>query len=223
MRILYNSTIDPGCRKIRLVLAEKKIPFQIVNEDEWKGKKFFYQLNPLEVVPFLYETDGFSLCDSGAIAEYIDESFPDPLPLMGDNIKERSEVRRLTNWFDNKFYQEVTVGLVNEKLLKGRFSNDPPDSRLIRLAHSSISFHMSYFTYLLDRRTWIAGEFFSMADLAGAAQFSSIDYGNGIDWNKFPLVKNWYSLIKSRPSFRDILKDRLPGISPSLHYTDLDF
>ena len=80
-----------------------------------------------------------------------------------------------------------------------------------------------YFEWLLDRRSFLSGELFSLADIAYACSLSSLDYLGEVDWIKFPLTKKWYALIKSRPSFRDILNENIYGIPASSHYKNLDF
>jgi glutathione S-transferase len=82
---------------------------------------------------------------------------------------------------------------------------------------------LSYIGYLADRRAWLAGDQFSLADIAAAAQISCIDYLGDVPWEDYQEAKQWYARIKSRPSFRPILEDYVPGMRPPAHYTDLDF
>jgi len=78
-------------------------------------------------------------------------------------------------------------------------------------------------SYLADRRRWLAGDEMSFADLAAAAQISSVDYLGEIPWEDYPVAKLWYARLKSRRAFRSLLADRVPGIMPVTHYADLDF
>src|SRR5439155_1406140 len=68
-----------------------------------------------------------------------------------------------------------------------------------------------------------AGDHFSIADITAAAQLSSLDYLGDVPWDAHEPAKEWYARIKSRPSFRPILTDHLPGVPPPAHYADLDF
>ena len=83
--------------------------------------------------------------------------------------------------------------------------------------------HMKYFEWILERRSFLAGDFFTVADIALAAAISSLDYLSEINWENYNKVKNWYSVIKSRPSFREILEEKIYGIPPHKNYTNLDF
>ena len=225
MRTLYHLWICPFSRKVRIVLGEKKLAFELVVEKPWEQRLEFLALNPSGDVPVLLDQGDVVLSDSEAICEYLDETQPDP-PLLGTDPLIRAEVRRLVGWFDVKFNHEVTVNLVGEKLLKRQMGYNVaggPDSRAIRSGYAHIRDHMEYISWLVERRRWLAGEEFSMADITAAAHLSTVDYIGDVPWEDFPHTKDWYARIKSRPSFRPLLTDHLPGISPPKHYADLDF
>ena len=63
----------------------------------------------------------------------------------------------------------------------------------------------------------------TLADLSAAAHLSALDYISDVDWNRSQNLHEWYAKIKSRPSFRSILADQIPGFPPPPHYADLDF
>lgn len=223
MRTLYHQWLCPLSRKIRVVLGEKKLGFDLVAEKPWEARQDFLALNPAGEVPVLVEPDGRVLADSRAIAEYLDETHPEP-PLMGTEPVIRAEVRRLVGWFEDKFYREVTLTLVGEKLVKRQKGDQRgPDSRMIRAGYAAVRDHLAYIGWLAERRRWLAGDTFSMADIAAATQISSVDYIGDVAWDQSPAAKEWYARIKSRPSFRPLLADHLPGIPPPRHYADLDF
>lgn len=222
MRILYHVWLSPFCRKIRLALAEKKLEFELHVEPVWERRRSFLALNPAGDVPVLVEPDETVLADSNAIAEYLDEMEPTP-PLIGGTIHERAEVRRLVGWFDRKFNDEVTVNLVGEKITKRFIGLDHPDSGAIRAGHANIRYHLDYVSFLVERRRWLAGERLTLADLAAAAHLSCLDYIGDVPWSQHPEAKDWYARLKSRPSFRALLADAVPGVTPPRAYADLDF
>ncbi len=223
MRTLYHHWLCPFSRKVRIVLAEKKLAFEMVVERTWEQRPEFLALNPAGEVPVLVEPNGAVLAHSAAITEFLDEIQPDP-PLVGTNPLARAEVRRLVGWFDGTFNREVTVNLVGEKVIKRQMSRSGgPDSRLIRIGYQLIRDHLEYLGWLTERRRWLAGDTFSMADITAGAHLSAVDYVGDVPWEDFPAAKDWYARIKSRPSFRPLLTDHLPGIPPPAHYADLDF
>ena len=170
----------------------------------------------------LIEPDGYALTDHVSICEYINEIKTTP-DLMGETPRGRAEVRRLTNWFDSKFYMEVYKPLVGEKLDKVVRLSKEPDAALIRAGRANLKRHLDYLDWLAARRNYLASRYISMADLGASAHLSILDYLGEINWERYPDMKAWYLKIKRRPSFNSLLMDRLAGIIPSDIYADLDF
>ncbi|MEP1767338.1 MAG: glutathione S-transferase family protein [Sulfitobacter sp.] len=221
MARLYHVSLSPFCRKIRLSLAEKKIEVDLVEERYWEQDPDFMRRNPAGKVPVL-RLDGIMMSESAAICEYIEETRPEPSLLPSDPAQ-KLEVRRLVSWFDDKFHHEVTSKLLYERVNKKMMKAGYPDSKNVKAGAKAIKFHLGYMTWLLDHRRWLAGDTMTLADFAAAAHLSSLDYISDVDWNSCPEVKDWYAKIKSRPAFRSILADQVPGFTPPKHYNDLDF
>jgi glutathione S-transferase len=222
MRLLHYLPLSPYCRKIRMVLREKNLEVELKVEKVWDRRPDFLALNPAGTVPVLIEGERIVIADSGAIAEYLEETSPEP-PLLGASALERAEVRRLVAWFDQKFGREVTDNLFREKMLKRFLGLGEPNSAAIRAGYANIGYHLDYIGYLADRRRFLAGETFSLADITAAAHLSTLDYMGDVPWEGHARAKDWYARIKSRPSFRAILADHIPGAPPPKHYADLDF
>ena len=221
MNTLYHAPLSPFCRKVRLSLAEKKIEVELVDERYWEQQPDFMRRNPAGKVPVI-KLDGKTMSESAAICEYIEEAYPAPalLPAAKDA---RYEVRRLVTWFDDKFHQEVTSKLLYERVNKKMMGKGYPDSTNVKAGAKAIKYHLDYMAWLLDHRRWLAGDVMTLADFAAAAHLSSLDYISDVDWNRSEAVKDWYAKIKSRPAFRSILADVVPGFPPPRHYADLDF
>lgn len=222
MRVLYHSWFCPFSRKIRIALLEKGLSFDMTVEKTWERRTEFLAMNPAGTVPVLMDEDGTIIVDSYAIGEYLEETHPET-PLYGPDAQARAEVRRLLTWFDVKFDREVTRHLVNEKVMKRFLGMGQPDSSALRCAAHNIRTHLAYIGYLADRRDWLAGKAFSMADIAAAAHLSVADYMGGVPWETNEAAKTWYMRVKSRPSMRPVLRDAVPGLRPPAHYADLDF
>ncbi len=203
-------------------MAEKGLKFDLRIEKPWERREAFLALNPAGEVPVLIDENDVVLADGQAICEYLEEKYPDE-PLLPKDVVERAETRRLIGWFDRKFYVEVTENLVEEKIMKRLTRSGTPNTAAIRAGHHNIHYHLEYITYLVERRSWLAGNDFTLADIAAAAQLSSVDYLGDVPWEQHPTAKIWYARAKSRPSFRPILADNLPGMPAPPHYADLDF
>ena len=218
---LYHVPLSPFCRKVRLVLAEKKMDVELIEERYWEQSTEFLRRNPAGKVPILRH-EGALLTESTPICEYIEELNPEP-SLIPKDAKARYEMRRLVSWFDDKFHHEVTSNLLYERVNKKVSGQGFPDSKNIKEGASKIKYHLDYMAWLLEHRRWLAGDTMTLADFAAAAHLSSLDYISDVDWNRSSVVKDWYAKIKSRPAFRNILSDQVSGFPPPRHYNDLDF
>ena len=222
MRILHHLPLSPYCRKVRLVLAEKRLPFELRLEKVWERREEYLAVNPAATVPVLIEANGLAIPDSGVICEYLDEAYPDA-PVLGHTLGERVEVRRLVAWFDGKFDSEVTRNLADQKYIKRLSGRGQPDATALRMGYAALREHLPYLGWLAETRKWLAGSTISLADYAAAAHLSVLDFSGDVDWKLSEPAREWYARMKSRPSFRALLADRVPGMTPPEHYADLDF
>jgi glutathione S-transferase len=221
MNRLYHYPLSPFSRKVRLALAEKRIEVELVEERYWEQDPDFLRRNPAGQVPVL-RLGNRTLSDSQAICEWLEETVPTP-PLLPQGADARYEVRRLCAWFDGKFHVEVTKRLMGERVFKKLRGGGVPDSQAVKAGSKEIKFHLAYMTHLLETRRWLAGNEMTLADFAAAAQLSVLDYVSDVPWHAYETVKDWYAKIKSRPAFRSLLADQIPGYRPAAHYADLDF
>ena len=223
MHRLYHLPLSPHCRKVRVVLAEKRVEAELVEERPWERRLDFLRLNPAGQVPVLITPEGHALAGSAAIVEYLEETLPEPR-LLPQHPLARAEVRRLLDWFDDKFNREVADNLVFERITKRQARLGYPDGACLKAGSQNIRVHLDYLTYLLEGHDWLAGPKMTLADLTAAAHLSCIDYLGDVPWEDYPTVKDWYAVMKSRPCFRGPLADHLPGFPrPPAHYADPDF
>ena len=156
------------------------------------------------------------------ICEYLEEAYPDT-PLLGHTLAERVEARRLVAWFDGKFAAEATRNLLGEKVLKRMTGRGNPDASAMRTGYLAVRYHLEYLGWLAETRKWLAGSAMTLADFTAAAHLSCLDFIGDVDWTVSQAARDWYARMKSRPSFRGVLADRVPGMTPPAHYADLDF
>jgi glutathione S-transferase len=223
--VLHHFPLDPFSRQVRLALGEKRLEAVERVERYWERPETLAALNPSGMPPVLVEGRGDGrvvVCESRAVLEHLEERYPDR-PLLPEAAAGRAEARRLQEWFDRKFHNEVNGFLLHEKMEKRLFSLGAPDLAALRHGREALRAHMQALEGLLAARDWLAGDALTLGDVAGAAHLSVIDYMGEAPWGDFPLTRTWYGRFKSRPSFRPLLADRLPGLPPSAHYDDLDF
>jgi len=210
------------CRAARIILIEKNISYKIVNEPFWKRRVEFLKINPAGDLPVIVDKEGVNIIGYECLVEYLDEKKVGKT-LLGNNVIEKLEVRRLCMWVGKKLQKEVMENILDERVFNSLKKNSQPSTTILNAGRKNLKNHMKYFEWILERRSYLAGDFFTVADIALAAAISSLDYLSEINWENYNKVKNWYSVIKSRPSFREILEESIYNISPSAHYKDLDF
>ena len=230
MITLFHHPFCPHSRFVRLALGELGIVPRLVEERVWERREEFLALNPEATTPVLIEEGHPAVPGAAVIAEYLDETRgaeAGERRLLPADSGARVEVRRLTNWFHGKFFQEVSTFLVTERIYKQTMRTEqgggPPDTAAIRAARHNIRYHLAYIGWLARQRTWLAGERLSYADLAAAVHLSVADYLGDVPWNEDEAAKTWYARLKSRPSFRPLLSETIPGVPASTSYADLDF
>lgn len=228
MPTLIHYPLCPHSRFIRLILAEYGVETKLVEERVSERNPDFLRLNPAGRTPVLVDDDGAVVPGAAAIAEYIDETRGTDAGvrrLLPQGLLDRVETRRLVDWFNGKFFEEVTNWLVTEKVYK-RFASaggGAPDMDLLRVARANLRPHLRYIGYLTGLRKWLAGDSLSYADFAAAAHISCADYLGDVPWDEDEGAKHWYQRVKSRPAFRPLLADRAPGMTPGRYYAELDF
>lgn len=228
--ILHHQPMSAQCRFVRLLLVEYGVSAELVDERPWERRAEFLALNPAGTVPVLVAEAGVPVCGAHPIAEYLDETrgvMARERRLMPEYPLERAEVRRLVDWFIVKLEADVLRALVRERVDKLQMPADrgggAPDSAAMRAARANLRQHLRYLNWLAGSRDWLGAKKLSAADIAAGAAVSVLDYMGEIDWNQAPQARDWYSRVKSRPSFRPLLGDRVRGLTPVSHYADLDF
>jgi glutathione S-transferase len=227
---LIHAPFCPHSRFIRLVMAEMGMEAEFTEERPWERRTEFLAVNPAGLTPVLVEEEALFVPHADLIAEYLDETRGLALGdrrLLPDPPAARVEVRRLTYWFNHKFFSEVsgplTLEKINKRFMRNEEGGGPPDTVSIRAARNNVRYHMQYIGWLVARRNWLAGDEMSYADLAAAAHLSCVDYLGDVTWNESEGARLWYAKIKSRPSFRALLGERVAGMAPAATYENLDF
>jgi glutathione S-transferase len=230
MLTLFHHPMFASCRFVRLAFGEYGEELALIEGQPWTRRKEFLALNPAGGLPILLAEGDVPIVGASVIAEYLDETrgvLKRDKRLFAEDPIERAEIRRRTDWYLTKTEREVTRHLVRERVLKlvmpTKAAGGSPDSGAIRAARANVRQHMKYTNWLAGTRPWLAGGRITYADLAEAASLSVLDYLGEVDWRENHAARDWYTRVKSRPSFRPLLADRVRGLNPVSHYADLDF
>jgi glutathione S-transferase len=225
MPTLIHHPFCPFSRFVRLICAEMGLGLELIEEKPWEWRREFLLINPAGETPVMLDDPELTICGAENIGEYLDERWGLGLGerrLLPAEIENRIEMRRLLGWFNRKFHHEVSGIIAEEKITK-RLAGGSPDMQPIRIAKANIRTHLAYIGHLMRARNWLAGDELSYADFAAAAHLSVVDFCGDVPWDENEEAKHWYQRIKSRPSFRVLLTDRLPGMTPAPVYTAMDF
>ena len=227
---LYHYTLDPFCRRVRLALGEYSAECTLEEILPWRDGARLPALEPAAELPVFVDDDGTTVVSIYAVTEYLEETRPGAgglLSLLGATPAEKAEVRRLVAFFDGRFHVEVSGVVLMEKalrrLLPKELGGGAPDTTRLRQATARLPEYLGLIERLTESRGLLAGENLSLADLAAAAHLSVLEYLDTLRFDGFESAKIWYQRIKSRPSFRTLLSDRVPGIMPPAVYAELDF
>jgi glutathione S-transferase len=230
MLTLFHHPFCPHSRYIRLALYELGLEHRLIEERAWDRRNEFLILNPAGTTPVLVDEGHPAVPGTAVIAEYLDEMYGADIGerrMLPTDLAGRIEVRRLASWFNDKFFAEVSGPLVMERVYKRYMrveqGGGSPDTDAIRAARANIRYHVAYIGWLVRKRNWLTGDLLSYADLAAAAHLSAVDYFGDVPWEADESAKMWYARVKSRPSFRPLLAEALPGLPASKTYADLDF
>ncbi len=218
---LYHYSLCPFSRMIRFILNEMQLEYILIEEKFWEYNEQFLQLNPAGTVPVMITKNGDALNHSHLILDYLLETYKPTFIFPEENSK--LQTKKILLWYTEKFFLDCTKFFIQEKAVKYFHEKAQPNTNILGMARYNLGIHFDYTTYLLEQNTWLGGEKFSIADIAAATQFSSLDFLGEVQWSKIPQIKDWYSIVKSKPSFRPLLKERIAGILTPQHYTNLDF
>lgn len=214
MRRLVHLLMSPPCRLVRLALTEKRIPVQLVAPSD-----------PLAHLPVLIELDSRSLTGLWAIVDHLEALQPEP-SLFPEDASERAEALRVLDYLMGSFNEEASKPILYQKAPQvhtGAPVRQPPDMQTLRNGRAALRNALQTMGRLADEHGFLAARDLSIADLALAAHLSALDYFGEVPWAEFQPLMEWYLRIKSRPAFRTLLGDRVPGQPPVMHYAVLDF
>jgi glutathione S-transferase len=232
MLVLYNAPHSTCSQKVRLCLAEKKLPFDEIKLDLGAGKDHlkpdYLKLNPNGVVPTLVD-DGRPITDSSVICEYLDERYPD-VRLTPDDLVERARMRAWMRFLEEVPTAAVRVPSFNMAFLprfagldRDRFLEEQADIRPLRKhfyrrmgpggfkkedVEASLEQLGNTWTRMekaLAEGPWLLGAQYSLADIVVTPLIDRMwDLGYAPLWEtKHPRVAEWYERIRARPAYRD--------------------
>ncbi len=198
---LIGSLTSPYVRKVRIVLAEKKIEYKFVEENVWGPDTRIHDVNPLGKVPCLVMEDGSAIYDSRVIVEYLDTLTPVGKLIPGSG-RERAEVRTWEALADGTMDAAATARLEQTWPQRAPEQRSQPwvDRQLGKI-HAALK----AMSVGLGESNWLCGTHLTLADIAVGAALGYVDFRNPeIDWRgDYPNLNKLYERLMQRASFRD--------------------
>jgi len=201
---LHNFDRSPFGWKARIVLAEKKVPYEVVVPENKSESAAFGKLNPFRMTPVLELEDGRTIYESTVVNEYLEEAYPTPAMLPKDPY-ERARVRMLEDTTDQYLMQAL------RDLRSSQYEYAPPflvpkkvdqvDQKLLEESKKKVHEHLARLEKELTGRTWFGGELFSLADAALVAPLNgSLPLMGILPDPKYPNLAAWSRRVSERPS-----------------------
>ncbi|MCP5369176.1 MAG: glutathione S-transferase family protein [Rickettsiaceae bacterium] len=219
---LIHHQLCPLSRQIRVLLSEIGAIYTLKREDYWLRREELLTKSPFGILPILEMTDCKAIIGPYPIIEFLHEKVENFF-LMPNNVEIRNNIRQQVVWFNDKFYREVSKVIVDEKVIKPITKLSEPKAEFLRIAKNNLVQHFKLLEKILQNNLYLVGEQITCADIVATSHISIIDYFGEISWDRWAYIKEWYALMKSRPSVRLILEDRIPGLLPPTYYSDPDF
>lgn len=198
---LIGSLSSPFVRKVRIVLAEKKLDYKFIVEDVWSPESTILASNPLGKVPCLVMEGGEAIFDSRVIVEYVDTLSPvgKLIPLGG---RERVEVRTWEALADGLMDAAILARL--EATWPGRTEAQRSQAWVDR-QHAKVHASVKAMGQGLGDRAWCTGNHHSLADIATGCALGYLDFRfPDIDWRgDHPNLARLAEKLAQRPSFAD--------------------
>ena len=214
MRRLIHLMLSPSCRLARLMVGEKRVACDPVLTDD-----------PKQTMPVFIDMDGTRAEGMWAILDHLEHHYPDR-PLAPEDDAARRQCLRWVDWAFGPLHEQVTQRIVYEKAAPrytGAGFSRAPDMNVIRAGRENLRTALAEIGLAAETSGNLACRETTLGDLAVAAHLSVLDYFGEVPWSDFAGAGEWYVRMKSRPSFRSILADRVPGQPPVSHYAELDF
>lgn len=201
---LYAFDRSPFGWKVRVVLAEKNVPYEMIVPENKNEDPAFARLNPIRKTPVLALEDGRAIYESTVINEYVEEAYPQPAMLPKDPF-ERARVRLIEDTFDQYVYPAI------RDFISSQFESQPPllirkkadmvDHRLLEESRMKVHEHLQRLEGELRGKSWFGGDIFSLADAAHVpALTGTLRLLGVLPDAKYPSLGEWIGRAVARPA-----------------------
>jgi glutathione S-transferase len=202
---LHGALLSPFVRKVRVVLAEKQVPYELVPANPFEKSPAFLALSPLGRIPALEDEQGRSLADSSVIAEYIEERFPTP-PLFPRDPYDRARVRWFDEYADGGMGPSLTGKVFFQRVISAKLMKNAPDERIVASGLADVPTYFDYLERELRGGEYLVAGTFTLADISVMSQLVNLGHaGVSVDAAKYPSLARWFARISERPTIAPLI------------------
>jgi len=202
---LHHLDRSPFGWKVRLVLEEKGVPYQLVVPENKSEDPAFLKLNPFRLTPVLELENGGTIYESSVVNEYLEDAYPDP-PMLPKDPYERARIRMIEDTTDQYLYAAL------REFRMAQFEYAPPflirkkadevDHKLLETSRVKLHEHLTRLESDLAGRAYYGGAMFSLADVALAPPLTaSLKLLGVLPDKRYPLIAAWSARVVERKSY----------------------
>jgi len=214
--IVYGGSVSPFVRKVRVMLAEKGVAYELDQVNPFAPPPEFLRISPLKRIPVLRDTDlpePNTLPDSSVICDYLEHRFPEPKLYPADPF-ERARALWYEEYADTSLAQSIGPGLFFERVIKKMLSQQPDESICATALTDKIPPVFDYLEKEIGDREFLVGEAFSIADIAVGTMLVNFEHaGETPDPKRWPKLAAFMKRIHDRPSFKACIEEERPFVA----------
>jgi glutathione S-transferase len=211
--IVYGGSLSPFVRKVRVVLIEKSIPYELDQVNPFAPPPGFKDISPLKRIPVLRDTEApepNTLPDSSIICDYIEHKHPEPFLYPRDGYH-RARALWFEEYADTVVGPAIGPGLFFERVVKKMLRGQTDEAIVAATLSDKLPKVFDYLNKEIGQKHYLVGDAFSIADIAVATHFVNLGHaGEAVDARHWPDLARYVGTILDRPSFKAMIAEERP-------------
>jgi glutathione S-transferase len=202
---IHGANASPFVRKVRVAMAEKNLPYELVPLMPFAPSPEFKKMSPLAKIP-VYQDGDFTLPDSSCIIAYLERVHPTH-PLYPSDAKQFGRALFLEEYADTRLAEAVGA-VFFERVVKGLLKQQADEARIQKGLTELLPAVFDYLESIAPDGEGIVGGRFSVADIALASHFVNLAHaGVHVDAGKYPRLAAYVDRVHARPSFKAVIEE----------------
>lgn len=214
--IVYGANMSPFVRKVRVLLAEKGVDYELDPVSPFAPPPDFLKISPLKRIPVLRDTDRpepNTLPDSTVICDYLEHKYPNP-PLYPADPFDHAQALWFEEYADSAVAETIGRGLFFERIVKKLLRQQPDEAICATTMTEKIPPIFDYLESALGAGDYLVGGAFSIADIAVGTMLVNFEHaGETPDAARWPKLAAYTARIHARASFKACIDEERPQVA----------